>query len=194
MDRRNYLKSILALTGLGIGSYSVFNLLKVSEPHAYITLHDWQIKSSLISELSEIIIPETDTPGAKEAGVANYIISVMNKCHNQQDQKSFLSGLEEVEEFARSNFGKTFLECDPPSKQEIVKHFSYSLIESSDLLLKIKNKFIGKSFFYKLRELTVQGYCISHLGATKGLAYDPTPGIYKACIPLSSNQKSWATK
>jgi hypothetical protein len=194
MNRRNYFKSILALTGLGIGSFSIIKWLERVEPQEAITFHDWNNKSLLISELADIIIPPTDTPGAKQAGVENYIISVMSKCCDQEQQRAFYSGLIDVDDFARSKFGKTFLECDSSSRHIIVEHFSSSLIESSTLLLKIKNKFLGKSFFIKLRELTVEGYCTSYLGATQALSYDRVPGVYNSCMSLSLQQKSWATK
>lgn len=194
MNRRNYLKSLLALTGLGIGSFTFFKWLDPGKPLGVITFQDWKERSYLISELAEIIIPETDTPGAKQAGVQNYIISVMSMCCDQQQQKAFYSGLKDVDDFAKTNFGKTFLECDSTSRHIIVEHFRSSLFESSALLLKIKNKFVGKSFYFTLRELTVEGYCTSYLGATNALSYDPIPGTYNSCISLSSQQKSWATK
>lgn len=194
MNRRNCLKSLLALTSLGIGSVLIIKWLRPVPPQRIITILDWQRKSSLISELSEIIIPKTDTPGAKEAGVQDYIISVMSKCCDQRQQRVFYSGLDDVEDFTRTRFGKTFLECDSSLKHNIVEHFSHSIFESSAFMLKIKNKFVGKSFFFTLRELTVEGYCTSYLGATKALSYDPVPGAYQPCIFLSSHQKSWATK
>jgi hypothetical protein len=194
MNRRNYLKSLLAVTGLGVASFSVFKWLEPVKNQEAITFQDWTKKSALVSELAEVIIPATDTPGAKEAGVAHYIISVMSKCCDQQQQRVFYSGLDDVEDFTRTRFGKTFLECESSLKHTIVEHFSYSIFESSALILKIKNKFVGKSFFFTLRELTVEGYCTSYLGATKALSYDPVPGAYNPCISLSSQQKSWATK
>jgi hypothetical protein len=194
MNRRNYLKSLLALTSLGIGSFSIFKWLGSTELQSPITFHDWSKKVLILTELAETIIPKTDTPGAKEAGVGKYIISVMSNCYDQQQQKKFLSGLSDLEDYAESEYGMTFIESDSSTRQAIVAHFSSSLIESSTLMLKIKNKFLGKSFFFTLRELTVEGYCMSYLGSTQGLSYDPVPGVYQPCIPLSSHPKSWATK
>lgn len=184
----------MALTSLGIGSFSIFKWLGSTEPQSPITFHDWSKKVLILTELAETIIPKTDTPGAKEAGVGKYIISVMSNCYDQQQQKNFLSGLSDLEDYAESEYGMTFIESDSSTRQAIVAHFSSSLIESSTLMLKIKNKFLGKSFFFTLRELTVEGYCMSYLGSTQALSYDPLPGVYQPCIPLSSHPKSWATK
>jgi hypothetical protein len=194
MNRRNYLRSLLAFAGVGIGSISVFKWLEPAEYPGVITLYDWNRMRPIISELAEIIIPATNTPGAKEAKVENYIISVMSECSDKRQQNVLFSGLIEVENFAKNRFGKSFLACDPSSKFLIVEHLSSGLIDSSNLLLKIKHKLFGKSFFVILRELTVEGFCTSYLGATKALSYDHVPGSYQSCIPLSSQQKSWATK
>lgn len=194
MNRRNYVKSLLALTGLGIGSFSIFKWLEPLQPERLITIQDWEERRSLIAELAEVIIPTTDTPGAKDAKVDSFIIAVMSNCFDQSQQRSFISGLDDVEDYTLNRFGKLFLECDASSRQDTVEHFSHNLIESSTLLLKIKNRFVGKSFFSSLRELTVQGYCTSILGVTKALSYDPVPGTYNPCMFLSSHQTSWATK
>lgn len=194
MDRRNYLKSVLALIGLGIGSFSLVKWFKQTTPKFVVTNRDWEKRRSLITELAEVIIPTTETPGAKEAGVGNYIISVMSKCYDQSQQSAFISGLDDVDDFTKSQFGRLFMDCDASSRYDAVQHFSYSLVESSPLLLKIKNKLFGKSFFFMLRELTVEGYCTSQLGSTRALTYDPVPGAYEACISLSEHQTSWATK
>jgi hypothetical protein len=61
------------------------------------------------------------------------------------------------------------------------------------MLNKINKKLFGESFFFKLKELTIEGYCLSQPGATIGLAYDYIPGKYEGCTPLKPNQKSWAT-
>ncbi|MGY0037942.1 gluconate 2-dehydrogenase subunit 3 family protein [Pedobacter sp. NJ-S-72] len=55
-------------------------------------------------------------------------------------------------------------------------------------------KFLGIPFFIILKQLTVEGYCTSQTGATKGLAYDYIPRTFASCIPLTKNQRSWATK
>lgn len=194
MNRRNYLRSLLAFTGIGIGSFSMFKWLDTADSRGIITFQDWDSMRPMISELADIIIPATNTPGAKEAGVENYIISVMSNCSDNREQNIFFSGLIEVENYAKNRFGKSFLECDSWSRFSIVEHFSSGLIDSSELLLKIKHRLFGKSFFVILRELTVEGFFTSYLGATKALSYDHIPGSYQSCTLMASHQKSWATK
>ena len=86
------------------------------------------------------------------------------------------------------------MKCNAVERNIVLKHFEEKGIYSLQILNKINNKFLGQTFFSKLKSLTVEGYCLSELGATKGLAYDYVPQTFEACIQLKNNQKSWATK
>ena len=52
-----------------------------------------------------------------------------------------------------------------------------------------------RPFILTLKELTMLGYFTSEPGATQVLQYNPVPGAYKGCIPVSEagNGKTWAT-
>lgn len=191
VKRRTYLKSILGLGLLGISSSSLF---KWFELHKAVNPKELWNKSELIAELVDLIIPATDTPGAKQAMVHEYIIRVLTNCNSILVQNKFLLGLEDVEDRAMRTYGRKFMHCTIAEKGEIyeslISHVGYSI----SILNKISNKVLKEPFIVKLRDLTVEGYCLSKLGATEGLAYDYIPGTYQSCIPLKLHQKSWATK
>ena len=42
-----------------------------------------------------------------------------------------------------------------------------------------------KEIFPALKELVVVGYFTSEMGATEALVYNPIPGPYEGCIPMS---------
>ena len=151
-------------------------------------------KKAVIAELAELIIPRTDSPGAKDAGVPTYIINVILNCNPVRQQHKFCEGLLALENYAEDQYGRNFLKCDATQKAAVLQHSAQNADYSIAILNKINNKYFGQSFFSKLKGLTVEGYCLSMAGATQGLAYDYIPGKYEACIPLKPNQKSWATK
>jgi hypothetical protein len=191
VNRRTYLKSAVALGTLGAASLSLFKWFDFNRQIDASRL--WG-KKAIIAELAEMIIPRTSTPGAKDANVQNYIISVIINCNPVRQQHKFVDGLEDLEKYAKDQYGKEFMDCDAIQKREVLAHYSENAEYSIRILNKINNKFFGQSFFSKLKGLTVEGYCLSRLGATQGLAYDYIPGKYEACVPLQMNQKSWATK
>ncbi|WP_052495982.1 gluconate 2-dehydrogenase subunit 3 family protein [Pedobacter lusitanus] len=192
MDRRSYLKSVAGLAVAGTASFSVFKWFSI---HRKVVPAEFSSKHELLAELAEMIIPQTDTPGAKAANVHEYIIAVMVDCTSVKEQNKFIDGIAELEEYAAREYGKEFLKCNPAERKAVLKQMAKnSSGYSYKILNKINNKIFGKPFFLKLRELTVEGYCQSRLGATQGLAYDYIPGTFEACIPIRPNQRSWATK
>lgn len=133
-------------------------------------------QEALLAEIADIIIPTTDTPGAKAAGVEKFIVRVMRDCYKKEDQDKFYAGVAKLDADSKTKFGKGFVGLDLAQKNEMVK-----LSTTTD-----------KPFFQRMKELTVTGYFTSEIGATKALAYLPIPGKLEACIPLKPNQKAWA--
>lgn len=150
--------------------------------------------SELISELAEMIIPKTDTAGAKEAGVGEFIIMMIKECTDRSSQNKFLSGLQDLENYCQLHFDNSFLNCYPHQRHRALKSGEEDATLLPGILGKAQQKFLGKAFFTTLKEYTVTGYCTSMLGATQALTYDYIPGSYQGCITCSENQKSWATR
>lgn len=190
MNRKKAIQSILALTAIGVSSVSIYEW--ASPGHA-IKLAELSQKKQLLAELAETIIPRTDTPGAKDAHVEEFIMKMIKES-DQKSQHNFLAGLGSIEKYTTDKYGHSFIECTPQQKFAILKHFEDKATYSIGILNKINNKFLGTPFFNKLKELTVEGYCTSQLGATQGMAYNYIPVKFEACLPIQQNQKAWATK
>jgi hypothetical protein len=191
MNRRSYLKSIFGLVGVSITVYSLMHWLYLDTS---ITEEVLRRKKALIGELVELIIPTTDTPGAKAALVHEYILDVILNCNDNRQQYSFYMGLQNVEKYSLNEFQKEFSKCNLDEKTSVIEHFANKLDFQFPILIKINKKLFGQPFYLKLRELTVEGYCQSKLGATQALMYDYIPGKYIGSVPVTSNQRSWATK
>ena len=191
MNRRSVLKSIGSLVLLGASSFSIY---KWSRPDSQFNFSLLAKRKSLIAELAETIIPRTSTPGAKDAKVEDFILELLAFCTTIREQHTFLNGLIDLEEYTFLYYKCDFAKCSLINKIEVLQHFENKSKYRQSILNKISNKILGKSFFTKLKELTVQGYCNSKLGASQGLAYDYIPSTYKSCIQITDHQLSWATK
>ncbi len=142
----------------------------------------------IISEIAEIIIPKTDTPGAKEAGVPAFIDSILGQCYNKEDQDRFMAGLKSFDEAAKTTYGDLFMDLEPAQQHEYVKKVH------DEAQASFKNG-EGKQwpFILMMKELTVVGFFTSEPGATQVLQYAPVPGAYHGCLPLAEVGKTWAT-
>src|SRR5262249_4295631 len=74
--------------------------LAVLDPH----------QTATISALTDLILPATDTPGAKAAGVTEFIDLLLPEWVDPPAKDSFLAGIADVDTRARAAFGKTFVE------------------------------------------------------------------------------------
>ncbi|ACU04174.1 gluconate 2-dehydrogenase subunit 3 family protein [Pedobacter heparinus] len=191
MNRRSYLKGIVFLGAASVVTY--FAGIKKYFNRAQDIGHI-KDKEPILAELVDLIIPATESPGAKDALVHLYIIKILTNCHTKALQNEFLAGIADLEKKAISNYNKDFLKCTLPEKMAVLDLFARKSGYNSAILNKIIKKIFGESFFPMLKRLTVEGYCLSKPGATQGLEYDYIPGAFYACVPLKKGQKSWATK
>ncbi|KAA2242455.1 gluconate 2-dehydrogenase subunit 3 family protein [Chitinophaga agrisoli] len=190
MNRRKALKGLLLLGGSGaaiLGGIKGYRLFRSPD------LQQLSHYRPLIAELAETIIPRTDTPGAKDAGVPDFIITMIKDCTPLRIQNRFMDGLEDVVHYAHAQYGHSFFACSQEQRHNILAHFEKRDRPYSGLPGKVSRKLFGDTFFITLKHYTVQGYCTSMQGATQALAYDYVPGRYQGCATLEPGQKCWAT-
>ena len=145
----------------------------------------------IVTQVADIIIPKTDTPGAKDVGVPRFIDIMLKDCYTKEDQDHFLSGLKAFDAGAKTEYGDVFLDLAPEKKIEYVgKVHGVALQEQKEIQPAPKRPFI-----LMMKELTMLGYFTSEPGATQVLQYVAVPGAYHGCVPLSEagNGKTWAT-
>src|SRR5882672_810388 len=58
-----------------------------------------------ISELAEIILPKTATPGAKDVGVPGFIDDLLKEVYTKEQQENFLKELSAFDEEAKKDYG-----------------------------------------------------------------------------------------
>ncbi|UPK67112.1 gluconate 2-dehydrogenase subunit 3 family protein [Chitinophaga filiformis] len=191
MNRRKALGNIMLLAGAGAAAWSGIRLGKLySTPN----LGKLQAHAALITELAETIIPATDTPGAKAAGVTPFIIRMIRDCTPRKEQNRFLMGLDEVEDYAKRHYNHSFARCNIEQRLAIADHFERRDRPYKGITGKISHKVMGDPFFVIMKKYTVIGYCSSMEGATRGLVYDYVPGHYAGAVRLKPGQKAWATE
>lgn len=154
-------------------------------------------QAALVADLTEIIIPRTDTPGAKDAGVPMFIDSLLKGTYGKEGQEAFLKNLNEFNEDARAAYGKNFISCKEEEKvAHFKKHHDKAISDTpggSSTGWWNAGVSGSKPFVLEIKELTLLGFFISEPGATQVLQYNQVPGPYKGCVPLSQVGKTWAT-
>ena len=190
MKRRRAIIGIsLAGAGLvsGAAGYKWYSLSKKPD------LQFVENQRELIGALAETIIPATDTPGAKETGVGDFIVKMIKDCSSVKTQNNFIDGLKDLHQYSHREYKKTYLQCTNAEQGSILSHFEKKDKSFNGILGKIQRRLVGETFFSILKGLTVEGYCTSQIGATQALAYVYIPGSFQGCIDMKPGQKAWAT-
>ncbi|HTV22917.1 MAG TPA: gluconate 2-dehydrogenase subunit 3 family protein [Polyangiaceae bacterium] len=141
---------------------------------------------AIIDEVADVLIPETDSPGARRAEVPAYIEGVVFAVLEDDDRRALCEGLDAIDAAARQKHGQPFAACPPEAKSALVN----ALFASGGTPAPNEREL---AFRRRLRELTITGFCKSRFGATRVLQYDPIPGAYDGCRTLESVGRAWAT-
>jgi gluconate 2-dehydrogenase gamma chain len=193
IDRREALRKTALLMGAAVSASALTGILqgcKAAPELTYTPSFFTEDQARIVSEVAEIIIPKTDTPGAKDTGVPGFIDLMLKDCYTKEDQDRFLAGLTTFEEEAKKAYGDSFIYCKPEQQVELVTKIHAAAVAESK-----ENKEAKRPFILMAKELTLLGFFTSEPGATQVLQYIAVPGSYKGCIPLAEagNGKTWAT-
>ncbi len=144
---------------------------QVLEPH----------QNETVATIAELIIPQTDTPGARAARVNEFIDLALAEWYDDADRDRFLAGLADVDGRARALCGKDFVACRQLEQVQI--------LTALDAEVAAEAARVGtptKHFFHMCRRLTLVGYYTSEVGANQELHYQIIPGRYDGCSPLDT--------
>jgi hypothetical protein len=128
---------------------------------------------AMLAELCEIIIPKTNTPGAKDISAHLFVLTMVDDCANKEQQQAFLKGMEDFNSLCKSTAGKPLVDCDASDKKKI-----------TEALLAIKEEDTPlKHFLGMVKGRTIQAYTSSEFFLTKVQVYELVPGRYHGCVP-----------
>jgi glucoside 3-dehydrogenase (cytochrome c) hitch-hiker subunit len=136
-------------------------------------------QNDTVATIAELIIPKTDTPGARDAGVPAFIDVMLADWADDEQRQMFTAGLANVDERARAHFAKDFIGCSQDQQTQILTDLDAELARLRDT-----KSDASKNFFSAMKWLTLTGYYTSEVGATNELHYRVVPGRYEPCYPL----------
>lgn len=184
-DRRALFKSLIALSAIGglaacAPAEDAASKTDLGNADAgYFTASEM----ALIAALAQTIIPRTDTAGAIEAGVPQTLQDLATHWGNSAYQRYWRDGLADLSEALRSKTGAGFETLSDSAREAILLDYDTQMFADA-----------AKNGFYRVFKATaVEAYYMSEPGATEELAYEPVPGEWIGCVPLSEYPKTWAT-
>jgi len=172
LDRRAFVQ-LAATFGLSL----TVPALAAKSPATSLTPVDW----SLIGEVSELIIPTTDTGGALAAGVPAFVKTLLSGWFTADERENFIAGLQEFSAGALKKYGKKFGELTATQKDQ---YFGELLTKAEGSAPAPRSPFV-----VLMKRLTVFGYYTSELGATSELRQQMA-GEYKPAAVFKSGDRA----
>ncbi len=130
-----------------------------------------------VTLLAEMIIPETDTPGATAARVNEFIDRLLADWSPAADRDRFLRGLADLDVRSVDAFGTRFVEATEAQRVALLSELDTERAALSDAAAEG-----SQHFFTRMKWLTLYGYYTSEIGVTQELRYVMIPGRYDPCV------------
>ncbi len=183
MERRKALRLTASMVGGTIVGSEVFlSGCSTSEKPGNLFSQD---EIMLLDEIGETILPHTDkSPGAKAAQIGRFMTNIVQDCYDENDRKTFKSGIREVIAVAQEKYDQGFAELPMENRLNLLTLFDQQAAKE------LENDQVH--FFTMMKQLTIWGYFSSETGATKALRFNPIPGRYEGCLPYHPGEPAWA--
>lgn len=137
---------------------------------------------ALVAAIADRILPRTDTPGASDAGVPVFIDQLYAGFMTDAERQMLTTGLAGVQAASATAHRNSFS--------------ALTAVQQDELLRGIARAEEGQAqgFFRLFRSATILGYFTSEIVGKTVLHYDPVPGRYDGCLPMSEvGNRNWTT-
>lgn len=214
MDRREVVRLLAGVVAVPVLSgYGIEELLalghglnsRAAERKGWLNLFDPHQRAT-VSAIAERIIPQTDTPGARAAGVPEFIELIVAENYKDDERARFLAGLADVDERSRGAVRRDFVDATsveqdrilaaleaeaeptlaqkPPEKKPVEPNQKPEEKPAEKPREALQEEPVEKpaSFWRQIKFLTIYGYYTSEIGTVRELHAVVIPGRYDPCI------------
>jgi len=196
MDRRKALQKVGLLAGAAVALPSAISLLQSCKDTPRLT---WKpeffsdIEAKTISGIVDIILPRTDTPGALDVNVDVFIDKVVAQTYDTQGQQKMKADIAAFNEACKTDFGAGFIDLNTEKKITVLQKAEKT---SGKFNPGVWGKTVGKQepigFYRSLKSTAIWAYMTSEEIGEQVLSYDPVPGNYEPCKPVSEVGNKWS--
>ena len=168
MKRRDLLKKgVYGLAGVTLSSTLISTLESCTSIEKYNPVYFSKTEFSLLSNIVDFFIPKTETPGALDMKVPQFIDIIISETYNIESKNNFSNKLKLLIEDFKSN--------------------NIDLSDYNSMKSKFVNDFNNKThqeIYNQIRDLTVWGFKTSKEIALNVLNYNPIPGYQLGCVDI----------
>jgi hypothetical protein len=150
-------------------------------------------QNEIVLAMSDVMIPATDTPGAKAAKVNEFVDLILTDWATEEERKIFLEGLAEADRKSNALFGHGYAAAIPKEQAAIVQIFDEELAttRNEELPKQVRSWEVTllHPFFAQMRRLVLVGYYTSPIGQDQELKVEIIPGALHGFVPVEPEVK-----
>lgn len=173
LDRRQMLEGLGAL--IGLAALPAEALAAVAGKAASLD----KPTTALATAFADTLIPQTDTPGAVQAGVPAKFDALMHDWASPAHRTAYLAALSAIDDEAKAKAGKPFALLTAAQRLTVLKAYDAQNLK-------------GNMAYASLKDLFVNLYYLSEPGSTVELRYEHNPGVWEASTPMTAETRAWA--
>lgn len=200
MNRREFAQRLSVGFGVTLTPGTIAAIVSGCRPRDTTFSFLTEREAAIVDSLCEAIIPETDTPGARAAGVVHYVDMLLAEFSDDAERSAFRSRVTEVAAWLADNDAETIGDLDARTRDALLLTldayaFPDDYDDTREAGVSSRSRVEGmpdsdQPLFRMLKPWTVAGYYTSEVGATQELRLNPmTP--YRD-VPLSEVRRTWA--
>jgi hypothetical protein len=193
MQRRDVLKMLAAGAAVPVFSSPLLGFFRaaqaqVGEGYKLRSLNAHQ--NDTVLAMIDRIIPATDTPGAKDARVNEFIDVILTEWATGAERASFLNGLADVDKESNELYGKDFVSATAEQQVVLLRAMDEVAMSEKTAAPRHGNTVpeldaqLRGNFFRVFKGITLHGYYTSEIGFTQELKLQIIPGAQHGCQPL----------
>ena len=195
MDRRSALKRT-GLLGAAVAMPTMLSLLQSCKDEPRLS---WQPEffteeeAKTISSLLDMILPRTETPGALDVKADVFIDKVIAQTYDAEGQQHIRDEIAAFNAGCVKNHKANFVDLDDAKRMAVLKEEEKS---SGKFSPGVWGTAIGPQepvgFYRSMKSMAIWAYFTSEEIGENVLSYDPIPGEYDGCKPLSDIGNRWS--
>ncbi|MCF8713392.1 gluconate 2-dehydrogenase subunit 3 family protein [Joostella atrarenae] len=214
MDRRKALRNIGLTAGFVVATPTLLSMLQscTADKATWVPEFFTAEEGVALTNIVDIIIPETDTPSASQVNVPQFLDKYVNEVETLETQKKYRKRMAGLVSQLKEKYNEDLSDITPEQYEEIVaENLKVSEDKRKDLNKRISiegneveigttenkvedNEALAFGMINDLRWTTINAYKNSQKIGEEVLAYDPVPGVYNGCMTVeeATKGKAWS--
>lgn len=190
MHRREALRIFAAGAVLPAISPELFAFFRQAQPppgYALRTLTP-HLNDTVVAMI-DLIIPETETPGAKGARVNEFIDVILTDWATPEERAHFLDGLAGVDKQSNDLYGKNFAAANAAQQTALLRAMDDAAGAEHEARRHgatppVPDSQLKGDFWPVFKGITLHGYYTSEIGFSQELKLQIIPGAQHGCVPV----------